>query len=148
MTRRGNVLVFNHKQNLKLLYLSSRLFISLSIHFQYSTEALCLFWSLCNNIYAHKQNGCREKHPRFDDQSLIDWSVKPHRSADPGESAAGHPTHVGQRAAALLLCFLHFRHHRRAAVGGATEEPLLPGRELHSVSWTLCLWYVHMLKTL
>lgn len=66
--------------------------------------------------------------------SLTDRCPEIHRYADPGEPAAGYSTHAGQCAAALLFCFLHLRHHRRAAVGGATEEPLLPWGELYPVS--------------
>lgn len=51
MTRRGNVLVFNHKQNLKLLYYASILFISMSIRFQYSTEALYVYFGPCVTIF-------------------------------------------------------------------------------------------------
>lgn len=47
----GNVLVFNHKQNLKLLYYASILFISMSIRFQYSTEALYVYFGPCATLF-------------------------------------------------------------------------------------------------
>ena len=50
------------------------------------------------------------------------------RHAYPGDPAPGHPAHAGERAPALLLRLLHLRHRGRAAVGGASEEPLLHGR--------------------
>lgn len=61
-------------------------------------------------------------------------SVCVFRHAYPGEPAAGHSADVGQRPPPLLLRLLHLRHHRSPAVGGASEEPLLPRGELHSVS--------------
>lgn len=72
-------------------------------------------------------------------RALTERFPKIHRYADPGESVAGYSTHAGQCAAALLFCFLHFRHHRCAAVGGASEEPLLPQGELYPVSKKLTL---------
>lgn len=51
------------------------------------------------------------------------------RYAHPGHSAAGHPAHAGQCAAALLLCLLHFRHRRRPAMGRPPPEPLFCGRQ-------------------
>lgn len=59
------------------------------------------------------------------------------RHAYPREPAAGHSADAGQRPPPLLLRLLHLRHHRRPAVGGAAEEPLLPGGELHTVSHRL-----------
>ncbi len=56
------------------------------------------------------------------------------RHEDPGESAAGHAADVGERAAAVLLRLLHLRHHRRAAVGWTSAQPLLSGGELNPVS--------------
>lgn len=56
------------------------------------------------------------------------------RHAHPGHSAPGHASHAGQRAGAVLLRLLHLRHRRRAAVGGAPEEPLFHGRGRQDVS--------------
>lgn len=56
------------------------------------------------------------------------------RHEDPGESAAGHAADVGERAVAVLLRLLHLRHHRRAALGWTSAQPLLSGGELHPVS--------------
>lgn len=61
-------------------------------------------------------------------------SVSLCRHANPGEPAARHSAHAGQRPSPLLLRLLHLRHHWCAAVGGAAEEPLLPGGKLHTVS--------------
>ena len=49
------------------------------------------------------------------------------RHAHPGDAAAGHAADARQRPAPLLLRLLHLRHHRRAAVGRAATQPLLPG---------------------
>lgn len=59
------------------------------------------------------------------------------RYADPGEPAPGHAAHAGERPPPLLLCLLHLWHHRRAALGRLTAQPLLPGGELHHVSAAL-----------
>lgn len=56
------------------------------------------------------------------------------RYAHPGHPAAGHTTHAGQCAAALLLCVLHFRHRRSSALGRPPPEPLFCGRHLPFVS--------------
>lgn len=56
------------------------------------------------------------------------------RYAYPGEPAAGHSTNAGKCASALFLCFLHFWHHWRAAVGWTIKKSLLPRGELHPVS--------------
>ena len=50
-----------------------------------------------------------------------------YRHAHPGDAAAGHAADARQRPAPLLLRLLHLRHHRRAAVGRAAAQPLLPG---------------------
>lgn len=47
------------------------------------------------------------------------------RYANPGDIAVGYFTDAGKRLAALFLCVLHLRDRRRAAVGGASPEPLL-----------------------
>ncbi|KAL0179400.1 hypothetical protein M9458_024842, partial [Cirrhinus mrigala] len=49
---------------------------------------------------------------------------------DPGDASAGHSSHAGQCAAALLLCFLHLWDRRGPAVGRASPQPLLPPRKL------------------
>lgn len=47
------------------------------------------------------------------------------RYANTGDIAVGYSTDAGKRLAALFLCVLHLRDRRRAAVGGASPEPLL-----------------------
>lgn len=57
------------------------------------------------------------------------------RYAYPSDPPPGHTSHAGQRAGTVLLCLLHLRHRWRAAVGGATEEPLFHGRGRQDVSY-------------
>ena len=47
------------------------------------------------------------------------------RHEDPGDVAAGHPPHAGQRPPPLLLRLLHLRDCRGPAVGGAPEAEML-----------------------
>ncbi|GFW92627.1 hypothetical protein TNCV_519441 [Trichonephila clavipes] len=49
----------------------------------------------------------------------------PHRHADPGHASAGHASNAGQRASAVLLRFLHFRHRRGAALGWHPQTEVL-----------------------
>lgn len=56
------------------------------------------------------------------------------RYAHPGHPAAGHAAHAGQRAAALLLCLLHFWHRRCSIMGRPPPKPLFRGRHLPFVS--------------
>lgn len=55
------------------------------------------------------------------------------RHADPGHAAAGHTAHAWQRALALLLRLLHFRHCGRPALGWPAPQPVLPGQRLRQV---------------
>lgn len=57
------------------------------------------------------------------------------RYAHPGDPPLRHTSHAGQRAGTVLLCLLHLRHRRCAAVGGATEKPLFHGRGCQDVSY-------------
>ena len=52
---------------------------------------------------------------------MVDQCVYLVRYEDPGDVAAGHPAHAGQRPPPLLLCLLHLRHHGGADVGGAAQ---------------------------
>ena len=56
------------------------------------------------------------------------------RYANPGDIAVGYFTDAGKRLAALFLCVLHLRDRRRAAVGGASPEPLLLRQQRQKVS--------------
>lgn len=70
------------------------------------------------------------------------------RYAHPGHPTAGYPAHAGQRAAALLLCLLHFRHRRRPALGRPPPEPLFCGRHLPFVSacstWQFFFYFIFL----
>ena len=52
------------------------------------------------------------------------------RYEDPGDVAAGHSAHAGQRPPPLLLRLLHLRHYRGPAVGGAPQAEMLHQRDL------------------
>lgn len=56
------------------------------------------------------------------------------RYAYPGDSPLRHASDAGQCAGTVFLRLLHLRHRRRAAVGGAAEEPLFHGRGCQDVS--------------
>ena len=47
------------------------------------------------------------------------------RHEDPGDAAVGHTAHAGKCSSPLLLCLLHLRDYRGAAVGGAAQTALL-----------------------
>lgn len=57
------------------------------------------------------------------------------RYAYPSDPPPRHTSHAGQRAGSVLLCLLHLWHRWRAAVGGATKEPLFHGRGCQDVSY-------------
>lgn len=56
------------------------------------------------------------------------------RYAYPGDSPPRHASNAGQCAGTVLLCLLHLRHRRGAAVGWAATEPMLHGRRSQNVS--------------
>lgn len=74
---------------------------------------------------------------------MFNFCVPLCRYADLGYTAVGHPPNAGKRPSPLLLRLFHLWHRRGPAVGGATAQPLLPGRGHQNVRKCLVIKCLH-----